>query len=190
VLTPRTVNAGGDDFYSLMLYLPNGWTTGTNSFWGAEILNLNWEGMPGAPIDLQAHNDHVTLMLNTGTCAAATCQYRSNADAPHPNLPALYAIPRPMQLGVWHELVLHVHWATNSAGIVEVWHRVKGQSTWTKTAALSGYPTLMVDPSGKYPTNTADKMGVYRAGSTAPTTVILDGFTRSRSFAAATSSLP
>src|SRR5581483_7807282 len=36
VLTPRTVNVGADEYYSLMLYLPNGWSTGTNGFWGAE----------------------------------------------------------------------------------------------------------------------------------------------------------
>jgi hypothetical protein len=191
VLAPRAVNVGGDDWYSLMLYLPKGWSTGTNGFWGAEILNLNMEGMPGygAPVDLQAHNDHVTVALNSGTCGSP-CQYRSNADSPHANLPPLYAIPRPMQLGVWHELILHVHWATDSTGLVAVWHRVKGKAVWKRTAFVTGYPTLMVDRSGWYPTNTADKIGVYRAESYAPTSVWLDAFSRSQSFATAAANLP
>ena len=189
LLARRTVNVGADEYYSLMLYLPKGWSAGTNGFWGAEILNLNWEGMPGAPVDLQAHEDHVTLTLNTGTCGRP-CQYRSNADAPKPNLPPLYAIPRPMQLGVWHELILHVHWATDSTGLVAAWHRLKGKRLWKRTAYLTGFPTLMVDPTGWYPTNTADKIGVYRAQSFAPTSVWLDAFSRSDSFASAAANLP
>ena len=189
VLTQRTVNVGGDDYYALMVNFPAGWSPGTKVFWGVNMVQLNWEGFPGAPVDLQAHSDHVTVALQTGACGT-TCQYRSNAEASNPNLPNLYAIPRPMQLGVWHELVVHVHWATNSSGQVEVWHRIKGQSAWTKTASLSGYPTLATSPSGSYPTHTADKIGVYRPNSYAPTTLLMDGFTRSGSFATASGSLP
>jgi hypothetical protein len=95
-----------------------------------------------------------------------------------------------MQLGVWHELIVHVHWATDSTGVIETWHRLKGQTSWTKTASLTGYPTVMLNPDGTYPTATTDKIGAYRAQSTAPTSVWLDGFTRSQSFQTAASALP
>ena len=125
LLTRRDVNVGGDDFYSLMVYLPKKWSPGTNAFWGVEIAQFNWEGMPGAPVSLEAHADHVTLVLESGVCGKP-CRYRSNADAPKANLPPLYAIRPAMTLGVWHELIVHVHWATDSSGLVAVWHRVKG----------------------------------------------------------------
>ena len=104
-----------------MVYLPNGWTTGTTGFWGVEIAQYNWEGLWGSTVDLQAHADHITLTLQSGICANSSCQYASNADSPgSPTLPALYAIPKGMQLGVWHELIVHVHWATDKTGVVEV----------------------------------------------------------------------
>ena len=103
---------------------------------------------------------------------------------------AVYVIPSLMQLGVWHELVIHVHWATNASGLVEVWHRLKGQSTWAKTAGLSGYPTLATSPSGSYPTRTGDKIGAYRGYWYRPTSVWMDAFTRSSSFTTAASKMP
>ena len=191
LFTLRTINVGSDDYYSQMIYLPNGWSTGTGGFWGVEVAQFNWEGLWGSAVDLQAHSDHVTLALQTGVCANSRCQWSSNADSPgNPNLPPLYAIPKPMQLGVWHELIVHVHWATDTSGLAEVWHRVQGQTAWTKTATLSGYPTLQVRPDGTYPGGTLDKIGAYRAQSTAPTSVWLDGFSRSQSFAAAAAYLP
>ncbi len=191
LLTIRTLDIGSDDYYSDMVYLPKGWTTGTNGFWGVEVAQLNWEGLWGSTIDLQAHPDHITLTMQSGVCANSQCQWDSNADSPgHPNLPPLYAIPRPMQLGVWHELVIHVHWATDATGVVEVWHRLRGQTAWTKTASLSGYPTVQVRADGSHPAYCADKIGAYRAQSTAPTSVWLDGFSRSQSFAGAAAYVP
>jgi hypothetical protein len=196
VLRPRTIALGTDDYYSLMVYLPNNWTPGTNGFWGVEVAQLNFENIWGAPISLQAHPDHITLALQTGACnssrtARPGCVWSSNADSPgKPNLPPLYAIPSPMQLGVWHELIVHSHWATDNTGAIEVWYRQKGQPSWTRTVNLSGYPTVQTLQDGSYPTTTVDKIGAYRDVATAPTSVWLDSFTTATSFAAAASNLP
>jgi hypothetical protein len=196
---PRNVGAGTDDYYSLMFYLPTGWTPGTAAFWGVVIAQLNQQNLgPGGPtIALQAHSDHVTFVMQTGVASTTTpthpYQYNSladNATNRYVNLPSLYAVPPGMQLGVWHELVMHIHWATDSTGQIEVWHRVKGQSAWTKTASLSGYPTLQTNPDGSYPQGTIDMIGAYRAQSTAPTSVWLDGFSRTQSFVAAAANMP
>jgi len=195
VITGRPVNTGGDDYYSLMFYVPTGWTPGTSAFWGVSIAELNFQnlGVGGPSIALQLHADHLTVAMQTGvaTTTSPFFQYRSNADSPgSPNLPALYAIPPGMQQGVWHELIVHCHWATNNSGLVEVWHRLKGQSAWTKTASLSGYPTLQTNPNGSYPSSTLDDIQAYRGPSIAPVSVWLDGFSRSQSFATATANLP
>ena len=195
VFTSRPINIGGDDYYSLMFYVPKGWSPGTQSFWGVSIMEVNFESLgPGGPtIAFQAHADHVTLAVQSGTVTNSFpyFQYRSNADSGGtPNLPPLYAIPRPMATGVWHELVLHVHEATNTSGLVEVWHRLKGQSAWTKTASASGFATVQMNANGSYPSTTLDVIQAYRAGSTAPTTVWLDAFARTNSFAAAAANMP
>ena len=39
------------------------------------------------------------------------------------------AVPAPLALGVWHELIVHVRWATDSSGTIEVWHRLQGGGT-------------------------------------------------------------
>ena len=96
-----------------------------------------------------------------------------------------------MQLGVWHELVVHAHWAANSTGQIEVWHRVKGQPAWAKTASLVRLPDTADEPGREHSrAGTIDMIGAYRGQSTAPVSVWLDGFTRSQSFAAAASNLP
>jgi hypothetical protein len=177
-----------------MVYLPVGWQPAAG-FNGVQIAELNYQGLGdgSANLSLAAQSDHITLALQTGvvTSAFPYAQYRSNADSPgRPNLPPLFAIPRPMQMGVWHELILHVHWASDNTGQVDVWHRVKGQSAWTQTVAFSGYPTLKVNPNGSIPTNTLDVIQAYRLASTAPVSVWFDAFARSTSFAAVAANLP
>jgi len=198
VITKRPVNAGGDDYYSLMFYLPKGWTTGiTPPQFGVIIAQLNYQGLgPGSPnISLIAFPDHVTLVMATGittTTGTPTYQFSSNADVTtrYVNLPKLYAVPPGMQLGVWHELIIHAHWATDSSGKIDAWHRIKGRRAWQKTASLRGYPTLEENPDGSYPPTTIDMIGAYRMRSAAPTSVWLDGFSRSGSFAAGAAHLP
>ncbi len=196
VITPRPLGVGSDDYYSLMFYLPVGFNPGTvASYAGLQIAELNYEGLCNgtANLSLQAHSSHVTLVLATGTATSVYpyCQYRSNADAKGgPNLPPLYAVPRPMQLGVWHELLIHVHWAADSTGQVDVWHRLKGRPNWRRTAHLFGYPTLQVRPDGSMPAATLDDIQAYRLASTAPTTVWLDAFSRSASSGPAAANLP
>jgi len=193
VITSRTVNLGGDDYYSLMFDVPaGGFQPGTSS-WGPQIAELDFQNLYNGPtLALAAKADHVTLILRTGrACASANppIQYNSNADAGG-NLPPLYAIPRGELVPGWHELVIHAHWAADSTGRVEIWHRLKGQTGWTKTVDFGGYPTLESSCSGSVPTKTLDVLQAYRGPSYAPLTVYLDGFTRTTSFAAAAAELP
>jgi hypothetical protein len=196
VVTSRPVGDGTDDYYTLMFYVPQGWTPGTNTFWGVSIAEPDFENLGGAagPVSLQLHSDHLTLALSSGvtTTTAPYSQYRSNADSPgNPNLPPMYAIPPgSLQQGVWNELIVHAHWATDGTGALDVWTRVLGQPTWTKTVSFSGYPTLQTYADGSMPVNTLDVIQAYRGPSTAPVSVWLDGFSRSQSFATATAYLP
>jgi Polysaccharide lyase len=196
LFTRRSSNEGGDDYYSLMFYVPpGGFHPGTSGYWGVQIAELNWEGLAaGQPtFSLVAQADHVTARLCSGRVGARhgkPCQYDSNADIDTTNVAPRYAVARGRLEPGWHEFVVHAHWATDSTGAIEVWHRRKGQTAWSKNAVFKGYPTLQSSPGGSVPASTIDIIQAYRGPSSRPVTVWLDGFGRWQSLAAAKAALP
>ena len=200
VKVARAPNLGTDDYYTTAYYFPVGWTPGTvaTSGFGAcvSINQLNWQGMPGSAVSFQAHSDHIVVALQSGWWnSAATPQYQwmSNADNPtnpYINVADMYAVPPgQLTLGVWHEFIIHAHWATDNSGVLEVWHRIKGQNSWTKTVNMPAgiAATLNYRKSdGWMPTSTQDKIGPYRwSHSNLTETFYYDTFSRSTTFSAA-----
>jgi polysaccharide lyase-like protein len=196
VLSPRPIGVGTSDYYGLMVRFPTDWREPSPPSWGLGIAQLNYEGIWGAPVTLSAYADTVALVLQSGPCNSV---YTSNPGCRNSsglggNLPRMYAVPAPLALGVWHELIVHVRWATDSSGLVDAWHRLKGSSSWTKTVSLTGYPTLEwttdTGPEGIVSRTTADKIGAYRGNADFPLSVWHDGFVRTSSFDAAAAALP
>jgi hypothetical protein len=192
-LRKRTLNLGGDDYYSMMFRLPTNWQEPSPEGWGMALAQFNYQLIWGPPIGLFAHGGHVSLVTQTGFCNDVNsvkpgCTYSSG---PGGNLPQMYAVPT-LKTGVWNELVVHVHWAADSTGSVEVWHRLKGDSSWTKTVTFSGYPTIQW--SAAQPVNptqmTSDKFGAYRGAASFPMTIWQDGVAVATSFSAAANHLP
>ena len=93
--------------------------------------------------------------MQTGitTTGKPAYQFNSNADNPsrYVNLPKLYAVPPGMQLGVWHELIIHAHWATDSSGKIDAWHRVKGQICLDEDRVVVRLPDLAGKPRRELP---------------------------------------
>jgi Polysaccharide lyase len=199
---PRPLGLGGDDYYGYMFYVPQGWSAGVtdpSAFWGIATAQFHFQGIWGSPIAFELHDDRMTLALETGACSNSLtsdpgCQWRSNADNPDGdpgNLGAHYVVPAPMQQGVWHEIVMHVRWASDSTGQIQVWHRVMGDSDWTQTVNLSGYPTVQWDASqGCCYADVVDKVGAYRGPSTVPVSVWESNVLIGTSFGAVAGSLP
>jgi hypothetical protein len=196
VIVSRTVNLGGDDYYSLMFYVPpGGFQPGTSGgAFGPSIAQLNFQNLANGPtVALWAKADHVTVVLRTGkacTTSSPQIEWRSNADQSGQNLPALYAVPPGQLVPGWHEFVIHTHNAKDSSGRIDVWHRLEGQAAWTQTVGFGGYPMVEWTCAGAIPSSTLDSIQAYRGPSPQPVTVILDGFTRAASFAAAAAELP
>ena len=145
---------------------------------------------------LAAHADHVALVMQSGLCKSVStstpgCAYSSGGSG---NVAPMSAVPAPLALGVWHELIVHVRWATDSSGTIEVWHRLQGGGSWVKTVSLRGYPTVQwtaeEGPEAIAGSVTSDKIGAYRGRADFPLTVWQDGFVRTTSFAAAAAALP
>lgn len=195
VVNQRRIGLGDHDYYGLMFLLPRRWHEPSPAGWGLAIAQLGFQGIWGSPISLNAHARNVALVIQTGLCRLASsghpgCAYSSG---PNGNLKPMLAVPSPLALGVWHELILHVYRTTDSSGVIEVWHRLKGQKAWKQTVSVHGYPTVQWTPerlSVLHFNATVDKIGAYRGKADFPVSVWLDGFVRTTSFAAAAAALP
>jgi chitodextrinase len=195
-LIERPIGVGSDDYYALMVRIPSPWQEPSPAGWGLVIAQLNFQGIWGAPVLLAAHRDHLSLVLQSGLCADVTSSDPgcANTNGANGNLPPSHAIPAPLALDTWHQVIVHVRWATDTTGLVEAWHRPAGTGPWTKTVTISGYPTLQWTssrgPTAITDSRTNDKIGAYRGHSTTPLTIWHDGFARTTSFATAAASLP
>ena len=195
LVTQRLIGLGAHDYYGLMFLFPRRWQEPSPAGWGLAIAQLGFQGIWGSPISLNAHAHNVALVMQTGVCSLPSsghpgCAYSSG---PNGNLKPLSAVPSPLALGVWHELILHVYRTTDSTGVIEVWHRLKGQKTWKQTVSVHGYPTVQWTPdrlSVLHFNATVDKIGAYRGKADFPLSVWLDGFVRTTSFAGAAAALP
>jgi hypothetical protein len=195
-LDKRLIGLGSDDYYGLMVRFPGDWREPSPVGWGLSLAQLNFESIWGAPVMLAAHADHIALVMQSGLCKSVStstpgCAYSSG---PGGNVAPMTAVPAPLALGVWHELIVHVRWATDSSGTIEAWHRLQGGGSWVKTVSLRGYPTVQwtaeQGPETLADSVTSDKIGAYRGRADFPLTVWQDGFVRTTSFAAAAGALP
>ena len=189
-LLRRRSIAMDEEWYSMEIRLPNNWREPSSAGWGMSLAQLNFENIWGAPVSVAAHGNFVDLTLNSGLCTVFTssnpsCQYSSGVQG---SLPQQHIIPSSaFSTGTWHQLLIHVKWTTGNDGVLEGFHRLRGESAWTKTVELRGYPTLQ-RTSTYTPVasdRTADKIGAYRGIADFPVSVWQDNFCQATSRAAA-----
>jgi len=182
VLRKRTLELN-EEWYALEFRLPLDWQEPSPTGWGMEIAQLNFQNIWGAPVGLYAHADGIRLILSSGLCRPAGTPYPPGPgctinSGPGGNLAPMYVIPTAPELGVWHQVLVHVKWAKDNSGLLQVFHRRRGESAWEQQVNLSGKPTvqwttiLPPDPANW----TADKIGAYRGHSTVPLSVWHDNF--------------
>jgi hypothetical protein len=196
-LRHRTVGGdGADQYYALEEMFPTNWQEPSSWFWGMGIAQFNYTALTGPPVGLSAHGDHVNVTMQTGAVTNGVSQYSTGNDDSSGNIPcspSCRIIPAgQLTRGVWHQMIIHVHWATGSSGLVETFWRRKGESTWNPQMRMSGFPTLQWPAAtGPYPSthDTSDKIGAYRGAASFPISVWSDGFCTATTFAAAASCL-
>lgn len=135
-----TATNGTHEFFTYSFKFKKGTTFGSNCV----LIQPNWPNLLPPGVAFVAKADHVTLYLAAGLTnlsGAPAYQFISNADGAatntNINLPAMYARPpgTPLELGEWHQFVLHVYWSSKQDGVLECWHRLKG-TDWAKTAEM------------------------------------------------------
>jgi hypothetical protein len=153
------------------------------------ITQMNFANIWGSPLAVVAHRDRVDLAVQTGLCrdsasARPGCTYSSGIGG---NLRQLHAIPKPLRLNRWHQLIVRVRWAADDSGSIDVWHRLKGERKWKRTARLRGYPTVQWSAhlAAESEMVTSDHVGAYRGGASFPLVVWNDAFCIASQFDAA-----
>jgi hypothetical protein len=183
---------GTDAYYGLSVYVPNNFTIPGNFFSGVELEEYHFQNVYGAPIAFQLHANHVTLALQTGACnnhttVAPGCVYHSNADNTNGNpgtLPAEYVIPPgALVQGQWNQMLMHVHWASNSTGQIQTWYKTGTATTWNSSSNITGIPTVQWDNTKTccY-TNYVDQTEAYTGALTAPLSIWLGNDVTGSSF--------
>jgi hypothetical protein len=172
-----------EQWYALEFRLPLDWHEPSPTGWGMAIAQLNYQKIWGAPVALYAHANGVRLILNSGLCRPVGtpyppgpgCRYNSG---PTGNLAPMWVIPTAPKLGVWHQVLVHVRWAKTKAGLLQVFHRLRGKLAWQKEIDFRGKPTVQWTSSvpASPADTTADKIGAYRGQARVPVSVWHDAF--------------
>jgi hypothetical protein len=179
-LRKRTLELS-DEWYALEFLLPSNWQEPSAAGWGLSVAQLNFQGIWGAPVLLAAHANSVDLVIQSGLCdpVSSTKPGCANSSGSGGNLSPMHAVPSSrFATNVWHQLLIRVKWASGTDGIVQVFHRKKGESTWAQTVDFNGKPTVQwTDAAPPQPTDqTSDKVGAYRGNSSFPLSIWHDAF--------------
>jgi hypothetical protein len=195
-------------------YFPTGWQSALTGADGAKhSLNVgcpNYYSVNSCIVSVSARPDSMFTLINSGACPASGVApgcpwYSATPDGGNYSIcrgftgsqcgPHYIVPPGQLTLNVWHEIIMHVYYTLDNTGIVEFWHRVKGQASWTKTVSVSGgFPTLQTGPTAFGTTVTAsningwtstDRFGLYRWPEADPATMWADDWCRGPSFDAA-----
>ncbi|MEP6872489.1 MAG: heparin lyase I family protein [Anaerolineaceae bacterium] len=191
----RTVATGTDDYYAFDLMFPTNWQEPSPAGWGMLVGQLNYVGWltgVGPPIGISAHAGKLVMVLLSGNSVGGVPTYSTGPDnngvGARCGTVTCQIIPQgQLTLGVWHQIVVHVHWATDSTGKVDSWWRRKGEAVWNPEAYITGVPTLQWINNSPYPSSQTsyDKIGAYRGAAIFPLSVRNDGFCRATTFVAA-----
>jgi hypothetical protein len=194
IIHNRTLDLGRVDYYALAVFFPRRWREPgdqPSSFWGMVIAVFNYQRITGPPVGLFAHRHYVNLVVGSGYFDGYATRWYSGNGIARGNLPPMYAIPRPLKLGSWHQLIVRVRWSAGNDGAVDVWHRLQRKRRWKQTVRFRGKPTVQWTASTPAVSEmrTWDKLGGYRGVSSSPASVWHDAFCRASSFRASQSCL-
>jgi hypothetical protein len=85
-----------------------------------------------------AHRNYVNVLIGSGYYNGSTTKWYTGNGVARGNVPRMYAIQRPLKLGVWHQLIVHVRWSAGPSGAVDVQPRVRGNDNWKRTVRFVG----------------------------------------------------
>jgi hypothetical protein len=215
MLHNRTVKNGSDEWFAMAYYFPKSWpaalTDANGTRHGSSIGCPNYYSVNSCMVSVSARPRSMFTLINSGACPASGVSpgcpwYSATPDGGNfsrcrgftgAQCGPLYIVrPGHLKLKVWHEIIMHVYYTLENNGVVQFWHRIKGQSSWRKAVSVSGFPTLQTGPTAFGKTVTAsnindwpstDQFGLYRGPGAKPATLWADNWCRATSFDSAAS---
>ncbi len=159
---------GDEYYYGWSTLFPDDWTT--VSAWG---LFMQWHTpITGARPALSLYvnsNDGIFVGMCTGTTSSG-CATTKDIE-----------IINRLTKGKWNDFIVHVKWSSYSSGIVEIWHRLEGQTDYEKIFTLNNVPTLQTN-SGYDTYISAKQQGLYRSSTSKTQTLYQDGLRIGKTF--------
>lgn len=193
LVTPNyPIALGQDVYYTTEFWLPSSWSRPVpypNSWYVLSQYLGQQPNLWATPIIFDISQSSVRAVFQTGVTADGVGAQFNNGGSPK-GMPVTYAIPDPeMNKEVWHQLIVRVRPAVDKTGVIEVWWRRRGESSWTQTVNLTGFPTLQWSSTGTPNPylSCRDFCDAYRGPSGAASTIYHDNFCRASTFAAAES---
>jgi hypothetical protein len=217
VLHNRTVQNHQDEWFAAAVMFPTGWKAAmTNPDGSTNATGLfcpNYYSVNGCTDNVNASNNSIYVLFNAGACPASGVSpgcpyYMGNALWPavcrgfSTSQCGMHYIVQPGALkeNVWYEIIFHVYYTLDLNGVVQAWHREKGQSSWSLDVNVQGaFPTLQTGPTSFGTTVTAsningwsstDQIILYRPPASNAVSSYNDNWCRATSFAAAASCFP
>lgn len=137
-------SAGERLFFGQQFKLPTDWQT--PGPWGAAIAQLYYQSCVNHTWGLFAWGDHCRFVLLSGlqvisAGGSVTRQYDNSDGAPQGPSPRAIPVGR-MTKGVTHTLISEIVASYDPTGMTRIWHKIQGESAYTKTVDVSGVPTL------------------------------------------------
>jgi hypothetical protein len=147
---------GTDYYYGVSLMFPTSWTDPVGWAEIEQWYTLDFGQFLGpAPLAIDAGAGQIGLNVNTGLSPIVGGPSFQWAYSHH------FTIAPTLSLGQWNDIVLHVHWAADNSGVLEVWWRT-GNNAFTKVLSLTGIPTLRYNPN--FNGGAADPIGLIKEG--------------------------
>ncbi|HRE52366.1 MAG TPA: heparin lyase I family protein [Flavitalea sp.] len=190
-----TQEAPDDDYYyGWSTYIPTDWTN--PQLYG---IFMQWHSRTSInpPIAFNIGGDSIGVSFRTGivggVVGAATYTYKN-----------YFVISRDLYKGLWQDFIVRVKFRPDDTGIVQVWHRVEGQSRFRQIFSLANIPTLQyfsnlslidsraeISIGSRYTTKCYIQHGLYRdKGGSNTNTIYHDNWTRGASYSAVRSTFP
>jgi hypothetical protein len=148
---------GTEYYYGFSTLFPKGWVHPIG--WGLflQFYTARFPIFTGpSPIAFDAVGAQIRAHINTGLSPVSdgpTFQWEYNRT---------HVISPTLNLGKWNDFIVRVVWKSDWTGQFEVWHRVEGQSGYTKVVSLKNIPTLRQNPAYGTDAIGSIKQGLYR----------------------------
>jgi hypothetical protein len=147
---------GTEYWYGFSILFPRNWVDPDGWAIVEQFYTLDFPTFTGpAPIAIDASGYRLGINLNTGLSPVAeapwfTWEYNR-----------YFRLTKSLNVRRWNDFVLHIRWAADHTGFVQIWHRVEGQA-YRLVLSLSGIPTLRYNPA--FDNGVGDPIGLIKQG--------------------------